>query len=124
MYDDSQPLISPSSLDVFSPLKPTYPHYQLALTHMSSFSPTDFAAVTENYTRTSPPKADIAKLPLLVERESGPGLGFSGDRGHWYEVEEEDGHASWTAFAASSNETLGRGRTQRNSAIIVQECRW
>lgn len=89
---------------------------------MFTFS-TGFTSVTENYTRTSPPKADVTNLPLLVERESGPGLGFSGDRGQWYEVEEEDGHASWTAFARS-NERISGGRTQRNSAIIVQECRW
>lgn len=87
----------------------------------------DFAAVAERYASRgspSPPKNDISlsssnEQPIIarpfVERaHDGPGLGLRGD-GHWYESEEEDGHACWTAYASNG---------PSNSVIVVRECRW
>lgn len=87
----------------------------------------DFAVIADHYVSRgspSPPKHEASlsasnEQPLIarpfVERAyDGPGLGLRGD-GHWYESEEEDGHACWTAYASN-------GPT--SSVIVVGECRW
>lgn len=87
----------------------------------------DFALIADHYVSRgspSPPKHQVSmsasnEQPVIarpfVERAyDGPGLGLRGD-GHWYESEEEDGHACWTAYA-------NNGPT--SSVIVVGECRW
>lgn len=87
----------------------------------------DFAAVADHYASRgsrSPSKHEISlsasneqsliARPFVERAYDGPGFGLRGD-GHWYESEEEDGHACWTAYASN-------GPT--NSAIVVRECRW
>jgi hypothetical protein len=87
----------------------------------------DFAVIADHHVSRgspSPHKHEVSlsassEQPLIarpfVERAyDGPGLGLRGD-GHWYESEEEDGHACWTAYASNG---------PKSSVIVVGECRW